>query len=165
MKKTSALLLTLALFGGSAEAHKDRILNVEADGSIRDVPAQFGPVRLIAQGLGSAKPSVQLRIGAHQATLPECVAQTIRSAKMADIQVTASWYHDEKSGLPFYLKIAFRDPGADSSRDYHSSHEFLFNLRNADLIDATRVEAGQSGNGAQFRPLTLPAGCALHVNH
>lgn len=165
MKKIRAVPLAFALFAGSAIAHKDRILSVDADGSIREVPAQFGPVRLIVKGLGSAKPSVQLRIGAHHATLPECVARTIHSAKMSDIRVSASWYHEEKPGLPFYLNIEFRDPGAHPSRNYHSGHEFLFNLHNAELIDAKRMEAGQSGNGAQFRPLTLPAGCELHINH
>ena len=164
MKKTSTLLLTLALCAGAADAHKDRILDVDPDGAMRDVPAQFGPVRLIVAGLGSAQPSVQLRIGAHHTSLPDCVARIIRSTTMADILVTASWYHDEGRGLPFYLNIEFRDPGADPSRSLHSSHEFLFNLHNAELIDAKRVEAEQSGNAAQFRPLKLPAGCELNVN-
>jgi hypothetical protein len=165
MKKISALLLMLAFFVCSAEAHQDRILHIAADGSIRDVPAEFGKVQLTVDGLGSVKPLVKLRIGAHETTLPACVARTIRAVKPAQIQAYASWYHDEKPSLPYYLNIRIFHPGYDPKRSYNSSHEFLFNLHNAKLIHAKEFEAELSGNGGRYRGLKLPVGCDLDINN
>jgi hypothetical protein len=163
MRKTSALLLLLSLFVGPAKAHQDRIVQIGADGSILDIPPALGPVRLIVKGLGSTNPFVQLRIGAHQTTLPDCVARTIRSTKASDIQVSGSWYHDEKRSLPYYLNIRFFDPGYDRTRAYNSGREFLFNLHDASLIHAQEFKANGSGNGGQSRALQLPAGCDLKM--
>ena len=161
MRKFSATLLILALFAGSAEAHRDRILHVKADGSIPDIPTKFGQARLIVEGLGSEKPLIQLRIGSHKTTLPLCVAQMIRTRTAAEIQVTGSWYHDEKTSLPYYLDVQFFDPGYDPKRSYNSSQEFLFNLHNAKLIDATAFKATSAGDGGQRKALALPPGCKL----
>jgi hypothetical protein len=78
-------LLVFALFAGPAKAHEDRILHVNADGSIPAIPAKFGNVRLVMNGLGTKRPFVQLRIGAHRTTLPFCVTQMIRTASPAEI--------------------------------------------------------------------------------
>ena len=161
MRKVSATLLILAVFAGAAEAHRDRILHVKADGSMPDIPAEFGQARLIVEGLGSGKPFIQLRIGPHQTTLPLCVARMIRSRSAADIQVTGSWYHDEKTSLPYYLDVQFFDPGYDPKRSYNSSQKFLFNLHNAKLIHATTFKATKVGDGGHGMALTLPPGCNL----
>jgi hypothetical protein len=165
MRKVSAIFVILALFAGPAGAHRDRIVHVEADGSMPDIPAQFGQARLILEGLGSDQPVIQLKIGANQTTLPACVARMIRTTSAADIQVTGSWHHDEKATLPYYLDIQFLDPGHDPKRRYSSSHQFLFNLHDARLIDAKAFEANQAGNGGQFGVLKLPAGCDLNINN
>jgi hypothetical protein len=136
-------------------------LHVKADGSIPDVPAAFGQVRLTLEGLGSNHPLIRLRIGRHQTTLPFCIAQMIRATSVADIQVTGSWYHDEKASLPYYLDIQFFEPGYDPKRSYNSSHTFLFNLHNAKLIDASAFKADNSGDGGQGMALKLPPGCKL----
>jgi len=156
-----ATLLFFALVAGPAEAHRDRILPVKADGSIPDIPAEFGQVRLTLEGLGSTNPLIQLRIGTHQTTLPLCVARMIRTRSAAEIQVTGSWYHDEKTSLPYYLDVQFFDPGYDPKRRYNSGHGFLFNLHNAKLIHATTFEATNAGDGGQDMALTLPPGCNL----
>jgi hypothetical protein len=161
MSRVGATLLIVALFAGPAKAHQDRILHVNADGSIPDVPAEFGQARLILKGLGSKQPFIQLRIGAHQTTLPFCVTQVIRTTSPAEIRVTGSWYHDEKTSLPYYLDVQFLDPGYDPKRSYNAGHEFLFNLHNAKLIDATVLTATKSGDGGQRMALKLPPGCRL----
>jgi hypothetical protein len=163
MRKFSVTLVILALLAGPAGAHRDRILHIEADGSIQDIPAAFGPARLVLKGLGSDEPLVQLRIRENQTTLPSCVTRMIRTTDVAEIRVTGSWYHDEKKSLPYYLGIQFFDPGYDPKRNCNSSHEFLFNLHNAKLIHARTFEANQSGNGGQSRALELPADCKLNM--
>jgi hypothetical protein len=161
MRSIGATLLIVALFAGPAKAHEDRILHVNADGSIPAIPAKFGKARLIMAGLGTNRPFVQLRIGAHRTTLPSCVTQMIRTASPADVLVTGSWYHDEKASLPYYLDVQFIDPGYDPKRNYNAGHEFLFNLHNAKLIDATVLEATKSGDGGRRTALKLPPGCSL----
>jgi hypothetical protein len=164
MKKVGAILVILTLFAGAAEAHRDRVLHVEADGSISDIPAAFGQARLTLEGLGSEKPLVRLKIGASQTTLPFCVSRMIRSRDVAQIRVSGSWYHDETRSLPYYLGIQFFDPGYDPKRHYNSGQEFLFNLHDAKLIHAKAFEANQSGNGGQSKELNLPADCQLNTN-
>jgi hypothetical protein len=164
MRKISAIFLILASFAGPAGAHQDRIVHVESDGAMPDIPARFGQARLILEGLGSDKPLIQLRIGANQTTLPLCVARMIRTTRAADIRVTGSWDRDKRASLPDYLNIQFLDPGRDPKRRYNSSHEFLFDLHNAGLIDAKVFESSPAGNGGRFSALKLPAGCELNVN-
>lgn len=151
----------LACCTGTAEAHRDRILHIEADGAIRDVPAAFGPVRLIIKRLGSENPLIELAIGMHHTTLPQCVARIVRSMSVKQIQVTGSWYHDETPSSPYYLNLRFFNPGYDATRSDNASQEFSFNLHNAELLGATSFEANRSGNGGQFASLKLPAGCKL----
>ena len=164
MRRMGVTLLVFALFAGPAKAHEDRILHVNADGSIPAIPAEFGKARLIMNGLGTKWPFVQLRIGAHRTTLPFCVTQIIRTTSAAGVLVTGSWYHDEKTSLPYYLDVRFFDPGYDPKRSYNTDHEFLFNLHNAKLIDATVLEATKSGDGGQRTALKLPPGCSLDRN-
>jgi hypothetical protein len=38
MRKTGAFLLLPSLFVGPAKAHRDRIVQIDADGSIPDIP-------------------------------------------------------------------------------------------------------------------------------
>jgi uncharacterized GH25 family protein len=87
MKKLSTVLLIFAFFAGSVQAHRDRILHIDADGSIRGLPAVFGPVRLIVEGLGSEYPLIQLRIGKNQTTLPSCVTRTVHTKNIEEIQI------------------------------------------------------------------------------
>jgi hypothetical protein len=162
MRRVGATLLIVASCAGPAKAHEDRILHVDADGSIPAVPAKFGKARLIMNGLGTKRPFVQLRIGAHRTTLPFCVTQIIRTTSPAGILVTGSWYHDETTSLPYYLDVRFFDPGYDPKRSYNAGHEFLFNLHNAKLIDATVLQATKSGDGGQRMALKLPPGCSLN---
>ena len=162
MTSIGTTLLIVTLCAGPAQAHEDRILHVTADGSIPAIPARFGKARLIMNGLGTERPFVQLRIGAHRTTLPFCVTQMIRTASAADMLVTGSWYHDEKTSLPYYLDVRFFDPGYDPKRSYNAGHEYLFNLHNAKLIDATVLEATKSGDGGQRTALKLPPGCSLN---
>lgn len=164
MKKVRTILFLLAFFTGAAEAHRDRLLHIEADGSIQDIPVLFGPVRLIVEGLGSENPLIQLKIGTNQTTLPACVARLVRTRNVAGIRVTGSWYHDETGSLPYYLNIRFFSPHYDTQRSDDSSQEFLFNLHNAKLIEAKFFEANQSAQGGQDRMFNLPPDCKLDQN-
>lgn len=165
---TRALLLWAACamfvaYPAPAHAHQDLILPVTADGAIPDIPPEFGPVQLTLVGLGSDAPVVTLRIGAHQSTLPLCAARLIRSKSLADVTVAASWYHDEDTGLPYYIGLHFLEPGRKPRRSYNSEIGFLFNLHDATLIHAKSFKADQSGGGGQYTRIDVAADCRTAV--
>lgn len=158
-----AVFALLAMFAGPVQAHQDRLLPVQADGAIPDIPPQFGKATLTVEGLGSDRPLVRLTIGANQTTLPLCAARLIRSRSPGDIKVTGSWYHDLRpGGLPYYLSMTFFDPGYDPKRKFNSSRSFLFNLNDAKLIRVKRFEAAPSDDGGQFGKADLPPDCMLN---
>jgi hypothetical protein len=162
MKNFRFLLLTLVFFTSMASAHKDRILTVQSDGSIPEIPVSFGPVSLKISGLGSVAPSVQFRSGAYINNIPGCVTSLIRSKLQSDVFVSGSWYHDE-SILPYYVSVKFHDPGYVKSKLYNSSTNILFNLHTAEIIEIKRFVARSDGNGGQFINVDLPKGCPLNL--
>ena len=93
MKRTRFVLLSLALLTGSAHAHQDRILSIEQNGSIPDIPASFGLVSLEISGLDSDSPTVTFGSGDRLSRLPNCVTRLIPAEKLEDVLVTGSWYH------------------------------------------------------------------------
>ena len=160
MKMQFAALLVLALLAGPVAAHKDQMLQVMKDGSIPDVPAKFGRVTLIVDGLGLENPLIQLRIGGRHTTLPTCVSRLVSSRKPEQIEVTGSWYHSEKV-MPYYLTIRFFSQGYDpkTSTYFQPHQDFIFNLHDANLIDSRRFKVVV--NGGEYLDLELPAGCKL----
>jgi hypothetical protein len=160
MRKSNWLLLLLFFTAGAANAHQDRILSVQPNGLIPEIPASFGRVSLNIKGLGSAAPMVQFRTGKYLTDLPSCVTRLICTKSRSDIRVTGSWYHDEKT-VPYYVNVKFSDPGYDRGRLGNSYYGFLFNLRTAQFIGMTRFEADRSGNGGMNTTIELPKGCQI----
>lgn len=157
MNKFVGPLLFAVIFSNPAMAHVDRILPIDSDGAIQDVPAEFGKVRLNVRGLGTKKPFIQVSIGSHQTTLPECVSQKLYSKSRAEITASGSWYHGE--GMPPYLSIEFFKPGYDPKATFSSHDVFVFDLHDAKLIYARRFTA--THNGGRYQDFILPIGCRL----
>jgi hypothetical protein len=154
------LLLSLVLIASTASAHRDRILSILSDGRIPEIPASFGPVLLKISGLGSAKPTVELRSGGKLNVLPVCLTRFIHSKKLSDVKVTGSWYHEE-STLPYYINIEFNEPGYITDQAYKSNLSILFNLRTTEIIKIERFVADRSGDGGQYLTVDLPVTCKL----
>jgi hypothetical protein len=158
MKIGRSFLLMLVLLAGPAYGHQDRILALEKDGSIADIPPSFGKATLVVDGLGTAAVTVTLSIGSHTTTLPACMTRLIRTTGRGDIKLSGSWYHDE-TRLPYYLNVTFLDPGSSAARAYNSSQSFLFNLHNARLMRQERFDADRSGEGGQISETRAPENC------
>jgi hypothetical protein len=146
MNKALHVLLVLILLAASAYADPDRILTLQADGTIPEVPKQFGSVSFKVKDLGTHNPHIELHVADHKTILPRCLAQFIRTRALSDIRLGGSWDHDE-SGLPYYINIKFFDPNQDPHKSYNSSYDFLFNLHNAHLIHANRFDSDHVGGG------------------
>lgn len=159
MNRTRFVLLVLALLSGSAHAHQDRILSVDQNGSIPEIPASFGRVSLGISGLGSDSPTVTFGSGDRLNRLPSCVTRLIRAEKLDDVLVTGSWYHRE-STLPYYISVKFYEPSRNEARSYNSSLDILFNLRTAEVIQIKRFVASESNDGGRYEAVDLPEGCA-----
>jgi hypothetical protein len=129
-------LLTILLTTSAAYAHKDRILTLNPDGSIPEIPASFGRAYLMVSELGTDQPIIQFKVGKQQSTLPACVSRLIRSKSQKDIRLSGSWYHDEGI-LPYYANIQFNDPGSSPTAYENSVYRILYNLHNAKLIKLT----------------------------
>ncbi|KAF1708886.1 hypothetical protein CSC70_12355 [Pseudoxanthomonas kalamensis DSM 18571] len=158
MKKSC--LLFLALLAGAVHAHEDRILTLQPDGNIPEIPASFGSVFLSISGLDGSAPSVRFHAGMHVNDLPTCAARYIRSKSKSDVQITGSWHHDESS-LPYYIYIQFRDPGYTQDKSFNSSVNMLFNLRTAELMEFKRFEASRSGKSGRSFDIKLPENCKI----
>jgi hypothetical protein len=60
MHTARTLMLLLVLLAGPAYAHRDRIVTLEKDGSIPEIPASFGKVTLAINGLGTDAMTIRL---------------------------------------------------------------------------------------------------------
>jgi len=154
------LALPVLLFAQVVKAYEDQVVSMRSDGVIPKIPAEFGQARLTIAGLGTSAPSVVFRIGEHRDALPACLSRLIRSKNEQDIQLTSSWYHDEKFlHLPYYLAVTFRDPGSNPGKPVHSGYSFTFNLHNAELLEVQRLEANWSGTGGHYSRIDPQSVC------
>jgi hypothetical protein len=143
--------LALALAALTAQAHQDRLIEWRPDGSLAGLPAAYAPAELRAgfQPVGDATRllALALRIGTHRVELPTCLLGSLQSERREQLQVLASWDHDE-AVLPHYLALR----AADADGHY----ELLFNLHTARLMSMRfHLERG----GRDF-PIDLHERCA-----
>ena len=159
MKRICKAVALLALASASVvHAHQDAILTLLPNGVISGLPAQFAVPRLNIDGLGTRNPRVALVVGNRVSTILPCATRVLKSLSMEDVQVSGSWYHDEKS-LPYYISVKFLDPWRSPDPAERSSYDFLFNLRTGELMDATR--SVWEGNWVRTAPRPFPHGCAI----
>ena len=162
------LIAALLIFTSSAcFAHEDRIVTINADGSLAGIPAEYGPatlrVNFSQQGAGGASiESIDLTLGENQVHLPTCVNGLINTREMSQIRASASWYHDEAI-LPYYLHFDFFDPGYNDSRWANSGYTLLFNLRNGRLIRMEVLVILDDGKGLQNIPVDVSDLCGAET--
>jgi hypothetical protein len=156
MKRFYVLLL-LAALTSAAYAHQDQLLEVQPDGSLPEIPEEFGAVYFRVSEL-DAEPVIEFTTGDHRNFLPPCITQHIKTKTPREISLSASWYHSE-SVLPYYVSAVFYDPGYDPRRSYNSSLNILFNLRTAQVIQIQRFVAKHADDGGQYQDVVLSEGC------
>lgn len=152
------LALPVLFSAQTVKGTEDQVVSLRPDGVIPEIPAELGEARLTIAGLGTSAPSVVFRIGDHEDALPTCLTRFIRSKNEQDVQLTSSWYHDEKL-LPYYLVVAFRNPGSNRGKVFHSGYSFMFNLHNAELMEVQRLEANRFGDGGRYSRIDPQSVC------
>lgn len=163
-----SIALAIALLGiaPAAEAHEDRILSLRADGSIPEIPATFGAVSFRARF--GPPVEVVFRVDGRTTVVPACITRLIPSQSLRDIDLSGSWYHDERI-LPFYVAADFLPP--DRNEDAGKAVSVIFNLHDASIVQVWAPEPGVSpeegrrryslqelcgdeASGAVYRPLS-----------
>jgi hypothetical protein len=167
MRISAALLFACLIASNSAFAHKDRILTIAPEGTMADVPSEFGPASLkidFSASMGKSPPitSMVLTLGEKRIALPACITGLLRSRSMGEVTATGSWYHNE-ARLPYYLNLTFFDPGYSVNKWANSGYTLLFNLRTGKLIKMETQIVRDEGRTIQDVPVNLASRCTPAV--
>jgi hypothetical protein len=134
------VLATLVLFFAlsSASAHEDRILPILSDGTISDLPATFGRVKVsISRASSSQKiEGVQLSGLRFKTRLNPCLLKRVASA--SHIEASGSWYHDLRRSPP-YVSLNFYMGEYDFRRYNNEYYSVTFSLIDGHILSGLRT--------------------------
>ena len=167
MKISVALLFSCVIASNSAFAHRDRILPIAQDGTLADIPAEFGPANLkidfsAPMNESNTITSMALKLGERRIELPVCVTGFLRSQSIDEVRAVGSWYHDE-SLIPYYLSLTFFDPGYSVKKWANPGVILLLNLRTGKIIKMQFQIVQDEGRTIQFLAVDLKSRCTPAV--
>jgi hypothetical protein len=162
----AAMLFAGLVAAGSVMAHQDRVLPIAADGTMADIPAEFGRAKLEIKFTDPNKDeppvtSVVLSLGDKQTHLPVCVTGLLLSRDMKDVYASGSWYRDQSlpRGLPYYINVDFYDH-SNVKHDWNSpKFSLLFNLQTSKLMEMHVYVKRQKVAGIQRIPVDVSKLC------
>ena len=146
MQKIILTCVLILLGANTSFAHRDTIIKVEQN-KLVGLPREYQPAELDLE-------NKSLRIANNQITLPNCLIQYL-PINNSDARVLASWYHDNRSGLPPYLNIT------GISQDKPIKYWVLFNMNTLELISVTRITQINE-NESQDTPVEIDK-CAKEI--
>lgn len=135
MRRLAAFIACLAT--GSACAHVDTILTLRPDGSIPELPAQYASARLQI-GWPVAEQGVTFSVNGRAVSVPRCALSGVKSRSLAQVDLSGSWYHEPREGLPHYLMVAFRDPLQPKGGLKQEGIMLMFDLTRPAILHAPR---------------------------
>jgi hypothetical protein len=162
MRIVYAISLILILVPAHSTAHEDTPLSVSEDGTIVGVPDEFGKIRINTRFSKNRLTSLQLQIGMHVAALPDCLLRRVRSARADDLYISGSWHNDvDRLQVPPYLNILmFDSPHSRAPGEITPYYSVIFNLNNAQLLEAGRHRKGLFGLFSGYRPIDIKQLCS-----
>lgn len=138
MMKRVAIVL-LGFLPGMAFAHQDRILPIKPDGTLADLPAEYGPVRIsIVRSRDNASEVRQVVLSSpkFRVSLNQCVIDLL--GNVTHVEASGSWYH-KPGRLPPYVSLDFySDPYDPGSRDNQYS-SVTYSLVDGRILMGTRM--------------------------
>jgi hypothetical protein len=167
MRIALALLFACLIASSNAFAHKDRILAIAQDGTLADIPSEFGPANLkvnFSAPMSDSPPitSMVLNLGEKRIELPVCITGFLRSRSMDEVRAMGSWYHNE-ARLPYYLSLTFFDPGYSIKEWANPGFTLLFNLRTGKVIKMEVQIVREQGRSIQHLPVDFTSRCTPAV--
>ena len=145
-------------------AHADVIIKIEKEGVLVGLPEIYQPssLKIVFNPTSSKMRSIEsltLTLGHSTVVLPSCLLERLKSCRIEDLFIHASWYHKEEL-LPHYLVIEFRDPGFDPNESGNPGFELLFNLHTGKLFSIGRTVVNRAERSWQTRPISLTECCS-----
>ena len=137
MRKIILICALILLGANSSFAHEDTIIEVK-ETKLIGLPEEYQPAELDLE-------NKLLRIADNQIILPDCLIQYL-PINNNDARVLASWYHDNRSGLPPYLNIT------GINQDKPIKYWVLFDMNTLELISITRITQ-INNNEFQYTPV------------
>ena len=147
MNMLRALAVSTLVLWGVCYADQDRVVRIRTDGTLSEIPAQFGPSMLrVRFSKSSERPisSLELTLGTQTNRLPTCVTRFLPAVRLEDIGASGSWNHDE-TRLPYYVTVRFFDSGYDGKSSDRPGYALHFNLRTARLIKMQVIVVSNRG--------------------
>lgn len=157
MKLITSILL-LVLMPSAASAHQDRILSLRADGVIPELPTLYGATRLHVAHSHSDLSGLRFVSSGHETNLPSCLLRLVSGSTATNLFLVGSWYHDE-SLLPHYISVEFLETDSVPQLSEKPGVKFLFSLRDAKLLEVTRVVTLQKDGAVRNQKVVLVNGC------
>jgi len=156
------IVQTVVLFTGACLSHTDTSVPWSLDGSLPNIPQEFGSASLSIdfsqQTDQTPVASIDLTLGKNRTHIPTCATSLLQTRNRNGIKVSASWYHQEIA-LPYYLQIVFFDPEFDQSQRFNPGYTLLFNLHTGKLMKMEANVVRQSGKGLQMIPVDVASLC------
>ena len=134
-----ASIVVLWFLAGAVSAHEDRILPINADGTLGDLPATYGPVGVNisrAAGNPTTLTGVSLKSPRFNVSLNQCVLAKLRG--VTHIQASGSWYHTRGS-LPPYVSLTFYSGQYDPGRPTNEYYSVTFSLIDGHILMGGRA--------------------------
>lgn len=132
-------------------AHEDREFQISADGTLLGYPEEYGPAAVLVAYTGfngqAAPATVTIRTGGHELRLPQCLSSLFVLPEGQEMRAHGSWYH-RFDRLPPYLVVDLPTNSQDTW--VFDGHTLLFNMRNAELIEA-RAQTVENLSEGSFR--------------
>ena len=151
--------LVLLFVSVTTFAHRDRIITMESDGSLPDIPAEYQPAVLKLQtdevGEFALTQSVSIQFGVFVTHLPQCIVRLFVLPTSEEVRLAASWYHD-LSQLPPYLSIKL--PKRSYRRPFFDGHTIVVAMDTAGIISIQEHDVEE--DGMTSRPLALEKLCS-----
>lgn len=151
------------LLATTAWAHQDRVLSVRVNGVIPELPAAYRTTRLhiaFSNGDAGALQKLIFMSSGRETSIQPCLLQLVPKGSFHQLVVAGSWSH-HVSGLPHYLYVHFSDSLSVDGLPGYPGVRFLFSLRDASLLEVTRIASlpAQNGHHHQYREIPLTDGC------
>ena len=138
MRRRFAIVL-LGFLPGMAFAHQDRILSIRPDGTLTDLPDEYGPVRINivrSKDDASAVQHVVLSSPKFRVSLNKCVIELLGDIK--HVEASGSWYH-EPGRLPPYVSMTFYSGPYDPKGDKNQYSSVTYSLLDGRILMGQRM--------------------------
>ena len=133
------LLMMLSLLPVTAWAHQDRILPISADGTLNDLPAEYGPIRIHIERSASDTREIRkiiLSSPKFRTALNQCLIDLL--GDIAHVEADGSWYH-HTDNLPPYVSLTFYAHPYEPKGTRNQSYSVTYSLVDGRILMGGRT--------------------------